>query len=380
MDPSAPYVPIVQLFINQIPYIFTRRLVSIAVQFLLYGVYAVLFGICISLLFKRRREHRVLHVTATLVVFILATVSLVLHTTSLALEGIQFLGVAFTGIAPPGPLINEMRERYVETNSGYIRAAAFLIFYPANMAADTFFIWRCCIVWGRSTKVIYLPIALSAANHVMAFINMGINAREGFNNFLLALRPLTGTDGLNDTLIRYIQRGSSPEQSHRSNIVNKALVIHIVFSMVNAFVNLLVTFLLAGRIYYIHREARALLGKGVNTFYRTLIAIIIESGILYPIILIIYVFSPAQMILYPALIQVVGIAQTMIIVRTGLGLDSTPSTIGTITPDATLPGIPQTQIHFGENSAVRSSNELDVELENNQRIIQADVEKNAGSA
>ena len=180
----------------------------------------------------------------------------------------------------------------------------------------------------------------------MAIINMGINAREGFNVFLLTLRPLTGTDGLGDTLIEYIRQPASADQLHSANIVRKALVIHIVFAMVNAFVNLFVTSLLGESkadnarfqsllnficcclqqvefITFIERREhfsekvsacftrQSLLPcmQVTATFVRSTLTLLnlprIESGVLYALALIVYVFAPVQMVLYPALIQIV---------------------------------------------------------------------------
>ncbi|THU84111.1 hypothetical protein K435DRAFT_593944, partial [Dendrothele bispora CBS 962.96] len=49
-------------------------------EFLLFGIYAVLFGMCIFLLRKRKKNHYKLHCITMTVLFTIATVSLVINT------------------------------------------------------------------------------------------------------------------------------------------------------------------------------------------------------------------------------------------------------------------------------------------------------------
>ncbi|KAJ8088394.1 hypothetical protein PM082_022467 [Marasmius tenuissimus] len=123
----------------------------------------------------------------------------------------------------------------------------------------------------------------------------------------------------------------------RSVWLRNALLMFIAYALANAFLNLLLTlmigsllpikfvaisqplsFFLAVRIYRATQPSRDFWGQ-VDNFYRTLIVIIVESGVLYPIALFVYVFSPYQTIVYFSLVQIVGIAPTLIMVRTGLG-------------------------------------------------------------
>ncbi|EEB95309.1 hypothetical protein MPER_05736 [Moniliophthora perniciosa FA553] len=81
-----------------------------------------------------------------------------------------------------------------------------------------------------------------------------------------------------------------------------------VFVIVNIFTNALVTLLIAGRIFWISHQLRAVLGRNVMNMYRTIIAITLESGIIYPIILSLFGATRATVaanVLYYSLIQVV---------------------------------------------------------------------------
>ncbi|KAG7086149.1 hypothetical protein E1B28_002109 [Marasmius oreades] len=97
------------------------------------------------------------------------------------------------------------------------------------------------------------------------------------------------------------------------------------YLIANAVFNGLLTALTAGRIYMISHEARKYLDAKLHSTYRTVVAIIIESGLLYPVALIIYIvillkFDPDNQSLLPVdlsplFMQAAGIAPTLIIVR-----------------------------------------------------------------
>ncbi|KAJ8091062.1 hypothetical protein PM082_024672 [Marasmius tenuissimus] len=104
-----------------------------------------------------------------------------------------------------------------------------------------------------------------------------------------------------------------------NNINNGYLIANVIF-------NSLLTALTAGRIYAISREARKFLGDdGINKTYKTVVAVIIESGLIYPTSLIIYIVillrldpnnqSLLPVDLSPLFMQAAGIAPTLIIVR-----------------------------------------------------------------
>ncbi|KAK7032485.1 hypothetical protein VNI00_013053 [Paramarasmius palmivorus] len=87
---------------------------------------------------------------------------------------------------------------------------------------------------------------------------------------------------------------------------------------------------MAGRIWWITRQARQLMGQRINSKYRTIIAIILESGSIYPTSIIVYLIIANTLYytntagilpidLYPVVWQAAGIAPTLIIVRAGSG-------------------------------------------------------------
>ncbi|KAK7045384.1 hypothetical protein VNI00_007633 [Paramarasmius palmivorus] len=106
-------------------------------------------------------------------------------------------------------------------------------------------------------------------------------------------------------------------------------------------VSLMNTFRLeAGRIIYISREATKYIGKSHRNMYKTVVAITMESGLIYPTTLIIYIaftvagsqseirevlprsttYSIFSTVAQYTLHQAAGIAPTLVIVRTSLGI------------------------------------------------------------
>ncbi|KIK54160.1 hypothetical protein GYMLUDRAFT_63329 [Collybiopsis luxurians FD-317 M1] len=108
------------------------------------------------------------------------------------------------------------------------------------------------------------------------------------------------------------------------------------FLAMNAFNNVVLTALIAGKIWSLNRVHSQLLGTGggdkrLNAIVSIFLSLVnhylvsIESGTIYPVALIICLIiqvkqSPATM--DPILLQIVGIAPTLIMVRTYLSLDS----------------------------------------------------------
>ncbi|EEB94640.1 hypothetical protein MPER_06512, partial [Moniliophthora perniciosa FA553] len=91
--------------------------------------------------------------------------------------------------------------------------------------------------------------------------------------------------------------------------------------------NVIVTSLIAGRIWYIGHHATKNLGRQHGVKYSRAVVVIVESGALYSVSLLILLIlfamgNDAQIILFGCASQIVGIAPTLIIVRVGLGLTS----------------------------------------------------------
>ncbi|KAK1222161.1 hypothetical protein PQX77_015007 [Marasmius sp. AFHP31] len=114
----------------------------------------------------------------------------------------------------------------------------------------------------------------------------------------------------------------------------------VTFAFLALVSNLLLTMLIAGRIFYVAYQAGKYLPvrTSVPTMYRTIISATLESGLIYPIALMIYAACALKFkqivddyrydftsnliadVLFDSLVTIMGIASTLIIVRVTLGL------------------------------------------------------------
>ncbi|KAK7049846.1 hypothetical protein VNI00_005276 [Paramarasmius palmivorus] len=240
-------------------------------------------------------------------------------------------------------------ERLVK-RIGATGAAAVISYIIANIIGDAIMIWRCYCIWGSRIKVIIIPTILCLGSNALAIVDT-VKANP--------LHPVLGGDKSLYTL--------SPPQ------------ILISFLFVTMFANALLTLMIAGRIFYITRKAIRLLGNHVRRTYRTIIAIVLESGMLYPFALILYgavLLSMlvkggdrdesnrnrlaadliAQVMAY-SIIQFVGIAPTLIVVRTGLGIsvENVESTVATIRAELSDLGEITPEVHHTSRICFRNS-------------------------
>ncbi|KAJ7252367.1 hypothetical protein B0H12DRAFT_1233900 [Mycena haematopus] len=212
-----------------------------------YGIYLVLFCICVYILLNRPHNlgNTILLVTA-IALFTLATVQAVINLV-LGAADIDNIDIPY--------------DQLVSGNS--------LVYAVNNFIADGLVVYRCYAVWNKNIFVTILPILMLIAVTVLGVI-WGFDA-----NFI-----------------------SYP------------------FFALSLATNVLVTILTAGRIWWISRHSRAYLKTTEKR---------VESGMLYSATVLAYmvvISIPSVSILgepiFQMLVQIMGIAPTLIIVRVGL--------------------------------------------------------------
>ncbi|KAI3620892.1 hypothetical protein WG66_006216 [Moniliophthora roreri] len=290
--------------------IITQPETVIAVQFGLYGIYAILYAMCIFLLTSKRSSKYVLHCLLMSVLFVLVTTGLVINTVVSTREtNANLVTYAFNPLDPASSGLEQVEKLNKLTPVGQA------VTVTANLIADIILIWRCYLVWEADLNVVALPALFCLGNNVLAFVTVhqAIHSDIGspFYSGVLGV-------GLFD--------------------LNSKLFLAFIFGTLVS--NLLVTLLIAGRILYISRKMRASAGPRNSRMYSTIVAITLESGVLYPFALIVYAvttmifrFAPFDQamlrdvrmalvseVMASSLLQFVGIAPTLIIVRTGLGV------------------------------------------------------------
>ncbi|KAF7368391.1 hypothetical protein MVEN_00161000 [Mycena venus] len=246
-----------------------------AAEICLYGAYFVMFAFYLHLLRTRRMVKHGFLAIATIALFILCTVhcALVLATAILS-----------TRIEIE---IREGLERPGGANSGsftILALAAEAVYVTTNVIADGIFVYRCYAIWNFRFKVVIFPIFLTLAV-------------AGFGYFTV-INSAVYSQFVDDT----------------------GFFLSIGISLLTTFVLMSLT---VGRIWSLAWAAR-LMGAKVASKYRTVSAMILESGALYLIGGLAFVIvtpetSTVASLSGTVLGQLVGIAPTIIAVRVGLG-------------------------------------------------------------
>ncbi|KAJ3919780.1 hypothetical protein F5877DRAFT_66304 [Lentinula edodes] len=259
---------------------------SLIFQFLFY----VLGGIYVSLQRQQLRSEKKFqhpfYPISLLVLFVLATAGIIVSVYDVENVIQEFVVVGFTELSPESREVDLVRYR----------TAIGALYSTANWVADMILVYRCYHVWNGKLWVSLIPAVL-----------MVVNA------------------GISYAAVATIQIGSNElfATSH-SDEVNAGDDLNYVFLGINVFNNLLLTGLIAGRIWWLNRIHSRLLGtEGRDKRLNAIASMFVESGTLYPIALIVCLIiqvkgSPATM--DPILLQIVGIVPTLIMVRTSLDL------------------------------------------------------------
>ncbi|KAJ3784071.1 hypothetical protein GGU10DRAFT_435514 [Lentinula aff. detonsa] len=255
----------------------------------LYGLHTSLFGVAIGIIFARKRRlyDKTIHLLVLTLLFIICTAS--------AIARLVFVGLDTSGI------------KYSNTTPIYIIIGLHCF---ANLIADALLIYRCYHIWTPYKFILYPPMLGLLAN-----FGIGIAALIDWNFYWL-------------------------------------------FMFITLVENLYLTAVTAGRIWYINRESKIMLGSKVHSRYQVIMASIgtnawysLESGSLYCLVLIVTALTLAlpshafsQLLMFNVMlniqIQIVGIAQSLLIVRVGLGVDICTMVEGSIAELSNLEAAP----------------------------------------
>ncbi|KAF7335679.1 hypothetical protein MVEN_02223000 [Mycena venus] len=250
-------------------------------EVLLYGILLVLFWIAAHVLYHWTGRARNSLAIATSAMAILATAQVAIHVHG-TVVGLQLLRLAIEGEIWPAAAAVGPFKVYAR-----LYAAKDFLLVTNNAITDSLFIYRCFVVYERNFHVVILPMLMLLATTVLGYIS-------------------TYFDDL----------GSAYYIDNR-----------IVFAMA-VFTNVVLMIMTAGRIWWIRRDACIVLEPVHVRKYNTVIAIILESGVIYCLSIILYLVSVsvsksasslAVDIFRSIFPQIMNIASTLIIVRVGLG-------------------------------------------------------------
>lgn len=296
--------------------IITQPAASLSLQFVLYGAYAILYGVCIFTLTTRKLSHYRIHALAATALFAVGTASLALNTTIIVRTAV----LALAPVAFGHDHIPYNTKNTVEDILGHQRVyipSAHMLLVVANSIADVILVWRCYTIWAYNKKVTAFPALFCLVNNLLGITTSAL----------------------------YIKH-EHVEQFFQIPHTDSTPTFFTAFIFGTLFSNVLITAMIAGRITYLAHQSKAFLVPDYWRMYRAAISITLESGMLLPLAITVYsvaalnsqkhptdmrtdwlplpdkmqVMETVAEVMFYALVQFVGIAPTLIIARIGLGV------------------------------------------------------------
>ncbi|KAF9257017.1 hypothetical protein L218DRAFT_991208 [Marasmius fiardii PR-910] len=264
-------------------------------QLFLYGLYIPIFRSAITALKKRSQspESR-FHIVSLYLLFILVTVNVpftlacdILSSKLFLLEWESF-EVTKRDLNPVIGL-KVIGENVLTNLLQITRICQYVILTSVFFIADSVMVFRFFVIWGYRRIYMAVPIVIFALIDVLG-----------------------GSTAIITELFLYVKP---------SEVKTLAIITNTAMS-VNGFLNLMLTLLIAARIWLeTHRNADLMRNKWPTRGINTIIAILLESGIIYAVTLVASVITWAfpsngtQVDLGGVMIQVAGIAPTLIVAR-----------------------------------------------------------------
>ncbi|KIK57250.1 hypothetical protein GYMLUDRAFT_247208 [Collybiopsis luxurians FD-317 M1] len=297
--------------------------IVIFISVLLYGVHLTLFINAIYLLTRKQRvqAHRYFHIVTLVALFLFATAAII----------VDIIGSA-GAIIVTFELFDGTITTVEQSNGSILllnilEEVILLMYSLANIVADAILLFRLYAVWGRRRSVLVVPVIVVILNNILAIIDTAIRLRVN-----VMVDGPEKNQSMSDSDMFWAENATVMTFTFMIvNLVVNTLVTGLIGESPNIlgslhFIHILLAFLEAGRIWWISRNINALYGrKGSQRKYARVVAIILESGVLYPVsILVALVITqriPTSPNLFAILAEVVAIAPTLIIVRVAMGVD-----------------------------------------------------------
>ncbi|KAF9264573.1 hypothetical protein L218DRAFT_900391 [Marasmius fiardii PR-910] len=291
-------------------YLTSQQVVTLPVStnsamFAVYGIYIVIFGLSIHVLSRPDAPGSKLYMGWTISLFVLGT----LYTTTYVWGASRQAKIYFDAATTKDyTILLEYLIGTEERHSAWF-AIINLVGGLMNIIADWMLIHRCYTIW--QSKIILYILAFIAV--VLDGIQLGC--------------AITGTIGMSVPLDHIYAIGS---------IIDNIRAIAI------AVFQVILALLTGGRIWWITRQARRLMGQSTDAKYNSIVAIIIESGLLYASCLVgalvisfmldPYAHGVIPFEFGPILALMSGLAPTLVIVRVAYGksVDSVHQVVSTL--------------------------------------------------
>ncbi|KAJ8085707.1 hypothetical protein PM082_004525 [Marasmius tenuissimus] len=281
---------------TSVGYVIVKPIATLSAQLLIYGLYIVIFGLCLDVLCRRRDSHASkAYMRWIIVLFVLNTI---FNANSMWYE-IDLALIGFNAVKPSNhiPLFKILSG--INRPSSWTARVGLDAFSTAIMSCifDYLMVHRCYVIWGRSKRILYPFGFVALVTDTIAIVLSAIFV-------------------------------SAYHLSNTSLFMRSAGTIYVLVIISTVYISLL-TLLTAGRIWWTVRQVGQITGSRVYTKYKILVATILESGLLLPAtqvaaIALSLIVDPNKNGLVPfdtvvITTQMTAIAPTLIIVRIAYG-------------------------------------------------------------
>ncbi|KAF9060630.1 hypothetical protein BDP27DRAFT_1339349 [Rhodocollybia butyracea] len=273
----------------------------------LQGIYTVLFCLYIYFQIVQRstRQKPKFYIISLSLLYVLITSVTILYMTSTyeSLISGTMIGLTFS------PSFRQLSvDQHTNPDIHYVafldqNTSMMTIYMIAKQLIGLVQLCRCYHLWESRKSIITPPIILCALNALFFIGGLILETQKESNldpPFLLA--------------------------SERKNIFGIATILSLTFALVTMATNVLLTALIAGRLFWLMKMTNKYLDTNSQMNHqkiKQIPIIIIESGCLYPATIIVatcFIVSISPLQLVPIVAQTMGIAPTLIMVRVDLGL------------------------------------------------------------
>ncbi|KAJ4477484.1 hypothetical protein J3R30DRAFT_3703910 [Lentinula aciculospora] len=268
-------------------------------EFIFYGAYTVLFTVYVYLQVQQRGRRRLCQISLA-VLYLLATASMILDALAVQEVLVYLIGTLLQlGASQETSSISGQASSHFDLEIS-LRVAGMALYVTANFVADALLLYRCYIIWG-SKKLVVVGLAL------VSFVNTGFACVATYFDKYDA-GDMVQSEGQDSAR-------NDPEKN-----------IELAFLVNNLVTHLLLTGLIAGRLWsnFLFPNKTLEVSYRSQGRFEAIVSMLLESCLLYPIALVISIILKTQQSaidIMPILIQIVGIAPTLIMVRADLGIN-----------------------------------------------------------
>ncbi|KAJ8088125.1 hypothetical protein PM082_013676 [Marasmius tenuissimus] len=265
---------------------------TLTATYFFHGLYTILVILCVWFLMRDQFDNRRFYLFSTLLLFAICTIMVIDVTVFRTHEACIEYGFATTKDWRPYMDYARYNKPKLAYYTGY-----FAIPPLANIVAETMLIHRCYLIWGRRKRVALPLIVLSTISSLL-LLGGSVAAAVGFGS-------------------RIFEWGAK--------LATYADALKFPGVLMSAAVNVLVTLLTAGRIWWVHRQSQAHLGVSEKKDTRklsTATRIILESGMIYPMVMVINIVASwkyhgrmPRVDLTSVMVLSAGIAPTLALLR-----------------------------------------------------------------